>query len=450
MKFIIRKAKNTDLNDIFKVLKAWNMHHIPSLEIEEIDISCFYIGIVEKKVVGVSGYKVLNKNEAKTVLLAVYPEFQGSGIGKALQNKRLEKIHKLGIKTLITNSDRRDVIVWYKKYYGYKEIGKIKKLCSFGDKNISFWTTLQLDLNLYFKDKKKKEKKSLNYIKENLAHPLNPYTPLIINVALTGMIPTKQLTPYVPIYIDEIVEDAIKVANLGASIVHLHARDRNGNPTYKAKFYEEIISKIRKEKPQLICCASTSGRNFKEFEQRSEVLHITGKGKPDMASLTLGSLNFLSNASINTLDMIQMLAMLMKEKNILPELEVFDIGMVNIAKYLEQHSIINKQKYFNIILGNINSSQATINNLSHIYTQLPKNSTWSVGALGAFQLPMNINAICSGGHVRVGIEDNIFYDIKKTKLATNEEFVKRILRISNEVERNISTSKQTRELLGLN
>lgn len=449
MNFTIECAKPNEFEQILAVLKPWNMHHIPSVEMEMIDFDTFFVAKIDGRIVGVSGYKILDKYHGKTTLLAVFPEFQGSGIGKALQDKRLEAMHDAGIKKVTTNADRSDIILWYKKHYGYKEVGKLKKIASFGLDDKDYWTTLQMDLEAYFQNKESKDIKKRRYIQDNNPYPLAPFPPLIINVCLTGMIPTKSCTRYVPISVDEIVEDAIRVYDAGARIVHLHARDAEGKPAYEARYYEEMITAIRKERPDLVCCTSTSGRNFKSIEQRSEVLHLTGNAKPDMASLTLGSLNFITGPSINSLDMIQELAMIMKEKGIKPEMEVFDSGMVNVAKYLERHEIISGKKYFNILLGNINTAPATIGDLAHLSSTLPDDSVWAAAGLGGFQLPMNTLAIAAGGHVRVGIEDAIYYDYKQTKLTTNEELVKRIVRIAKELQREIATGSETRSILGI-
>lgn len=448
MNFVIEKAKLENKNEIIKVLKSWNLHKIPSPEAEDIDFSCFFIAKVEDRIVGVSGYKILSNTEGKTRLLAVYPELQGTGIGKALQDIRLETMFQKGIKKVFTYPDRADINLWYKKHYGYVEKGKRKKLSDHGSSD-PYTTILELDLISYMKNRQKIDKYKNNYISENDSYPLSPYSPLIINVALTGMVPTKTSTPYVPISINEIVEDSLKVCSLGASMLHIHARDNEGIPISDARYFEEIIIKIKKEYPDIICCATTSGRGGQGFEERSEVLHITGLGKPDMASLTLGSLNFLSGSSVNSLDMIQMLAMLMKEKNVKPELEIFDTGMVSVAKYLERHNLIEGIKYFNILLGNLNTADATIESLAHIYNSLPKNSIWAGTGLGQFQLPMNMASIIAGGHVRIGLEDNIYYDNQKNKLATNEMLVKRLLNITKELQRDISTPFETRKMLGL-
>jgi len=447
--FKIENASPQDRDEIIKVLTPWNMHHIPSSEAKEIDTTCFFIAKVNEKIVGVAGYELLTSNTGRTRLLAVYPEFKGSGIGKALQEKRLQAMHDAGILKVFTSSDRPGTILWYKKYFNYKEIGSKIKTIPFGFDEVDQWTVLEMDLVLYMRNKTIQEKKRIEYISVNEPNPLVPYTPLIINVALTGVIPTKRLTPYIPLSIDEIIEDAIKVYDAGASIVHLHARNKSGEPVSDARYYEDIITGIREERPDLICCATTSGRAGQSFEERSEVLQITGAGKPNMASLTLGSLNFLSGASVNSLETVQCLAMLMKEKGIKPEMEIFDSGMVNVAKYLERHNIISGKKYFNILLGNLNTAAATINDLSHIYSSLPEDSIWAAAGLGNFQLPMNVAAIVAGGNIRIGLEDNIYYDNERKVLATNVDLIQRIRKISTELGRPVATPKMTRDLIGL-
>ena len=449
MNLEIERVNPKDKDAIFEVLKQWNMHHIPSAEMAELDLSCCFVAKMNDNVVGVGGYKMLSETEGKTTLLAIYPEFQGFGIGKQLQEKRLEALYALGAKTVTTNVDRPLTIVWYKKYFCYREIGTLKKLCSFGAENVDHWTTLRMDLDEYFGTKQQRAKEIFEYIQHNDSYPLAEYPPLIINVCLTGMVPTKLSTSLVPLSVNEIIEDAVKVHDAGASIVHIHARDESGIPTPDARYYEKVIMGIRNERPDMICCVTTSGRLWNDFERRSEVLLLKDQAKPDMASLTLGSLNFLSGTSSNSIEMIEQLALLMKEKDIKPELEVFDTGMVNIAKYLERHHLITGKKYFNILLGNINTASATMGSIDSFVKSLPANSIWSVGGLGRFQLPMNVASIVGGGHVRVGIEDSIYYDYNQNRLGSNEELVKRIVRIAKEMQRPIATAQQARRMLGL-
>lgn len=273
---------------------------------------------------------------------------------------------------------------------------------------------------------------------------------LIINFTPTGMIPTKDMTPYVPITTDEIVNDVLKAYELGITMVHLHARDSiTGLPTYKSEIYAEIIAGIRRYAPDLILCVSLSGRTFKKFEERAESLELDGILKPDMGSLTLSSLNFNKQASLNEPEMIIALAMKMKEKNIKPELEVFDSGMINYAKYLIKKDLLAPPYYFNLILGNIACAQADILHAGVMLSDLPSESLWSLGGVGDSQLSINSMSISIGGGVRVGIEDNIFYDRNRTKLARNIDLLKRIHAIAEANERSIMTPNEMRYKLGL-
>jgi len=444
---IIRKAVVKDRNSILDVMKHWNMHHVPSQEMEELDISCFFVATVDGKIVAASGYKILSPQKGKTTLLGVVPEHKGKGLGKTLQETRLKEMYDLGVQNVITNADRPETIKWYKKHFGYYEIGKIKKVESFGDDSIDFWTTLELDLKLYIENKSHNFKKQ--YVKKNQAYPLAQYPPLLINVCLTGMIPTKEMTKHIPISPEEIAEQAINVYDEGARIVHLHARDEKGKPTWKGETYEKIITLIKRERPELICCVSTSGRNWNELEKRSEVLYITGNGKPDMASLTLGSLNFPSGPSINSIETVTKLAVIMKEYGIIPELEVFDPGMISLAKVLETKGILEGTKYFNLLLGSINSIPASVKDLDYLVSKLPDNSIWAATGIGQFQLPINVAALVMGGNIRVGLEDSIYFDYKKTQLASNVELVKRLTRIATEIYRPIATPFEARKIIGL-
>lgn len=280
-------------------------------------------------------------------------------------------------------------------------------------------------------------------------HPLKPYSKLIINAAITGMVPTKKDTPFVPVTVDEIIEDAIRCVCAGASILHIHARDKDENPTYKAEVFAKIIEGIRRECPEVIICVTTSGRTYNEFEKRSEVLDLEGFVKPDMASLTLGSLNFPAQASVNEPSMMVKLAEKMMLKGIKPEMEIFDTGMVNTAKYLCRKGYISPPFYFNMILGSIYSTQAKMSDLSYLVNLLPQDAIWAGGGIGIFQLVVNAAAVIMGGHVRVGIEDNIWYDYGKKELSTNEKNIQRLRRIATELRREIATPGDVREMLGL-
>ncbi len=273
---------------------------------------------------------------------------------------------------------------------------------------------------------------------------------LIIDFTPTGMIPTKGMTPYVPVTPNEIIEDIHKAWELGITKVHLHARNpANGSPSYEKKIYAEIIEGIRKFAPDLVVCVSLSGRTFFKFEERSEALELEGHLKPDLGSLTLSSLNFNKIASINSPDMIMALAEKMKNLGIVPELEAFDAGMINYAKYLIKKNLLSPPYYFNLLLGNIACAHADILYAGLMIKDLPENSYWSLAGIGEDQLKMNSVSIAIGGGVRIGLEDNIWFDAERTILARNIDLLKRIHELAQANGRKVMKAEEFRQKLHL-
>jgi 3-keto-5-aminohexanoate cleavage enzyme len=281
-------------------------------------------------------------------------------------------------------------------------------------------------------------------------HPLTPYPELIVNFCPTGMIPTKAMTPHVPITPDEVIEDSCRALERGAAIVHLHARDTEGKPSYLAAIYEKMILGIRSHFRDAIICVSCSGRNFPQFELRSEVLELTGSARPDLASLTLTSLDFPSGTSQNSPEMVIALAEKMVERGIKPELECFDFGMINAAKLLIGKGLLGHGPwYFNLLLGSRYSVPATARHLSNMIEDLPPGSLWSAAGIGLFQLPMNTLALAMGGHCRVGLEDNIHLAFDRSELATNADLMGRVALLAETFGRPLASPTRARALLGL-
>lgn len=273
---------------------------------------------------------------------------------------------------------------------------------------------------------------------------------VIINFTPTGMIPTNEMTPHVPITPSEIIEQVHEAFEIGITMVHLHAREEeSGRPCWQAEVYRKIIEGIRDFTRELIICVSLSGRDYSEFEKRTDVLLLDGELKPDMGSLTLSSVNFNRIASINSPDMIRSLAAEMKKKGVLAELEAFDSGMINYAKYLEQKKLLEPPHYFNLLLGNIACAQANLLHAGIMVNDLPARSVWSMAGIGDAQVSVNTMAIAAGGGVRVGLEDNIWWDAGRKRLARNGELVKRIHRISGDMGRAVMTPGDCRRLLDL-
>jgi uncharacterized protein (DUF849 family) len=272
---------------------------------------------------------------------------------------------------------------------------------------------------------------------------------LIINLAPTGMVPTTADNPCVPVTPERIASDCAASRSHGASIFHLHIRDDGERPDYRAERYRETIRAVRAAVPDGIICVSTSGRSFKTFEERSDVLSLTGDEQPEMASLTLGSMNFPKQASVNEPDMIRRLAEEMKERGIVPELEVFDFGMIDYAKYLIERKILREPFYFNLLLGSLGTVAATAFNLAAMVMALPSGATWAAAGIGRFQFRMNTLAISMGGNVRTGLEDNLYFDEEKTRPASNAGLVERISRVAASMERECATPAEARAMIGL-
>lgn len=272
---------------------------------------------------------------------------------------------------------------------------------------------------------------------------------LILNLAPTGMVPTRDMSPHVPITPEEIVADCRQCADLGATILHVHARDQDGKPTWRKDVYARIIGGIRETHPDVIICVSLSGRAFPEFEQRADPLFLEGDLKPDMASLTLSSMNFARTESVNAPDMVTRLAETMAERGIRPELEVFDAGMVNYANYLADRGVLTGPYYFNILLGNLASAQATPLHLAAITQDLPQNSYWCTGGIGAAQLPANALGLLFGNGVRVGLEDFLWLDVERKQPASNAAMVGRIRQLGATFGKSFASAGQVRKALGI-
>ena len=281
-----------------------------------------------------------------------------------------------------------------------------------------------------------------------IPHPVTPYPKLIINACITGMIPIKKDTPHVPLTVDEIVADATACYDAGASMIHVHALDDEGKPTYKKEIYAGIVSGIRAKRPDAIICASTSGRIHNTFEYRSEVLELEGDAKPDMGSLTMGSLNFPKQASINDPEMVVNLATAMKDRGIVPEIECFETGMIQTTKVLMKRGILVEPFYYNLLFGSIFSAPGTLFDLAHLVKSLPPGVQWGGAGIGKFQLKMNFASVLMGGHVRVGIEDNIWFDQDAKDLATNPRLVERVANFSLQIGREVASAREAREIIG--
>lgn len=263
------------------------------------------------------------------------------------------------------------------------------------------------------------------------------------------MVPTRQDTPHVPLTTGEILADVERCRPHGLAIVHVHARRADGTPSQQPEDVAPIVEGIRAIDPELIVCVSCSGRVEPALEARAAVLDLDGAAKPDMASLTVGSNNFLRQASVNAPDVVVGLAERMRERGIKPELEAFEPGMLAYAAHLAARGVLEGPHYVNILLGNPGTAPPTPAMLAAFLSAMPAETTWALAGIGHFQLDATLLAIAAGGHVRIGLEDNIWLDRERTRLATNEALVARVGQLAELAERPLATPAQARELLDL-
>lgn len=266
---------------------------------------------------------------------------------------------------------------------------------------------------------------------------------LIITLAPTGNVPTREMTPHVPLTPAEIAADALVCFQAGASVCHIHARDAEGKPTHLKDNFAEIIRAIDATGCPIIRQISTGARAGKTPEDRAQALALT----PASASLSTGSSNFPNAANVNDPPLVRFLAKTMLERNIKPELEIFDTAMIQNALDLKKEGLLKDPLQFNLVMGVKGSQPATAKNLFHLIESLPPDCVWSVSIIGPAHVPLSTVALALGGHVRVGLEDNVYY--AKGQLATNVDLVKRIAAIAKAFGREIATVEDTRRILGL-
>lgn len=267
--------------------------------------------------------------------------------------------------------------------------------------------------------------------------------PAIITCALVGAELTREQTPYLPLTPEEIAESALQVYEAGAAMVHVHVRDEKGNPTCSSKVFQETLDKIRQRCPVIIQ-VSTGGAIGDSESDRLQPL----EAGPDMASLTTGSVNFGEEVFLNPRPFVLRLAQAMARQKIKPEIEVFDVAMLETALGMVTAGQLAEPLHVDFVLGVPGGLGPTRSNLEFLLSKLPKKYTWSVAAMGRHQFPMAQVALELGGHVRVGMEDNIY--LSKGVLAKgNGELVAQAARLVRESGREVASVSQARELIGI-
>jgi uncharacterized protein (DUF849 family) len=272
---------------------------------------------------------------------------------------------------------------------------------------------------------------------------------LIINAAITGIVPTKDLCPELPVTPEQIAADVVAVHRAGAAIVHLHAREPDGSPSYDTGLYGDILARVRAACPEIITCVTCSGRLVQDVAVRAAALAVPDDVRPEMASLTLGSMNFPHHANVNSPDTILELARRMADRGIKPELEIFEPGMANLAQRLLDKGVIQAPLYANLILGSLGTIPANARDLAYLVSTLPEGTVWAAGGIGRYQLKVHGLAVAMGGHVRTGLEDNPYYIWRTRTPASNHQLVSRVRRLAQLMQRDLATPAQARAMLDL-
>jgi uncharacterized protein (DUF849 family) len=297
---------------------------------------------------------------------------------------------------------------------------------------------------------------------------------VIITAAVTGGIHTPTMTPYLPITPEQIIKDAVKANSAGAAIAHIHVRDpETGVPTSSVELFRQIAEGIKKQCDMVVCVTSGGKLGSSVAERLASVADL----KPELASMNAGSLNFAlfhvakkmkdfkfpweknyleateDYIFPNTFKTMREYCEVMANNDTKPEVEIYDVGMINNLAYLVNQGIIAKPLHLQYVIGILGGIPATVTNLSYLYERSreafgSEGFTWSVCSAGKTQFPMAATALSMGGHVRVGLEDSVY--VSKGELATSSaDQVEKIAIMADILSREIATPDETREILRL-
>jgi 3-keto-5-aminohexanoate cleavage enzyme len=273
--------------------------------------------------------------------------------------------------------------------------------------------------------------------------------PLIITAAITGAETLRKDQPNLPTSPVQQAEAAKECFKAGARVVHLHVRDDAEQPTQSVERFKEAIDRIRNAVPEMIIQISTGGAVGEDFDKRIAPLKL----KPEMGTLNAGTLNFGDDIFINHPKDIVRLAEAFKTYGVVPEIEVYESGMIDyVAKLVDKGIIVHTPLHVQFVLGvpgGMNGSPANVLYMKeHLSKQIP-SATWAIAGIGRWHITASLTALVNEGHIRVGFEDNIYY-LKNQIAESNAQLVARIARIAEEIGRPLATPQQAREILGLN
>lgn len=268
---------------------------------------------------------------------------------------------------------------------------------------------------------------------------------VIVTAAICGAEVTKDHNPHVPYTVEEIAQEAKRAHEAGAAIIHLHVREDDGTPTQSRERFASCMDAIRNVCPDVIIQPSTGGAAGMTAKERLQPIELG----PEMATLDCGTLNFgRDEIFVNTPVMMIEFAQMMLEHDVRPELEVFDQSMILAAQYLIKKGYVKRPPHFNLVLGVRGGIGASMREFSFLRDSLPLDATFTASGIGRHQFSVASMAIVSGGHVRVGFEDNIY--LSPGQLAqSNGDLVAKAVRLARMMDRDIASPDEARAILNL-
>jgi uncharacterized protein (DUF849 family) len=270
---------------------------------------------------------------------------------------------------------------------------------------------------------------------------------VVLTAALTGAVTPKSINENIPMTPEEISEDAYRVWQAGASVVHFHMRDNEGLGTMDKERFKKTLDLLRENHPEcdvVINCTTAGDNRASDDERMAHLPYVL----PEIGSYDAGSFNWTPDGVFtNSPAFLEKLGLTMKELGIKPEFEIFDVGMMGNVGYYAAKGILVPPFHFQFVLGVLGAMASTVENLVHLHSLLPENSTWSAFGIGRDHQKIMYATLALGGHVRVGLEDNVYYS--RGVKATNVSLVERAVRIIREYGKEVATPDEARQILSL-
>jgi len=268
---------------------------------------------------------------------------------------------------------------------------------------------------------------------------------LIITAAICGAEVTKKHNPAVPYTVEEMVREAKSAFEAGAAVIHVHVREDDGTPTQDRERFRVVLDAIKEACPGVILIPSTGGAVGMTAEERLQPTELF----PEMATLDCGTCNFGDDVFTNDMPTMRAFGKRMMENHIKPEYECFEIGHLDtVVNMANKGEVPGAPMQFNFVLGVSGCTPATVGNLDYLVKQIPAGSTWSAFGVGKGHLPILFASLALGGHIRVGMEDNVMY-AKGVLAESNVQFVERARRVIEEYGKQVATPAEAREILSL-